>query len=100
MNKSFIGEKVIIRGEASGVFYGVLQARDGREVHLRKCRRIWYWDGAATLSQLAAEGTLMPDECKVTMTIDDIVITDVIEIIPCTDKAISSIEGVIEWKIQ
>ena len=35
-----------------------------------------------------------------TVTLDEIVITDAIEIIPCTDKAIASIEGVREWKMQ
>ena len=57
---NFIGKKVIVRGERSGVFFGTLAAKDGQEVKLEKCRRLWYWDGAASISQLAADGTSNP----------------------------------------
>lgn len=97
--ENLIGKKVIIRGDRSGVFFGTLAHREGREVTLNNCRRIWYWDGAASISQLASEGTQKPDKCKFTITVDSIVVLDTIEIIPCTDKAIKSIEGVKVWKI-
>ena len=96
--KNFIGKKVIVRGDRSGVFFGTLAEKDGQEVRLEKCRRIWYWDGAASISQLAKDGTSAPENCKFTVTVDEIEILDAIEIIPCTDKAIASIEGVEEWK--
>lgn len=96
--ENLIGKKVIIRGDRSGVFFGTLVARADREVTLNNCRRIWYWDGAASISQLASEGTQNPGNCKFTVTVDSIVILDTIEIIPCTDKAIKSIEGVKVWK--
>lgn len=94
----FTGKKVIVRGDRSGVFYGTLADRNGQEVELTNCRRIWYWDGAASISQLAAEGTKEPDNCKFTVSVGEIVITDSIEIIPCTEEAINSIEGVRIWK--
>ncbi len=94
-----IGKKVIIRGDRSGVFFGTLAGRNGREVTLNQCRRIWYWDGAASISQLASKGTKKPDMCKFTVTVDSITILDAIEIIPCTDSAILSIESVPIWKI-
>lgn len=93
-----LNKKVIVRGDRSGVFFGTLKAKEGREVTLEKCRRIWYWEGAASISQLAMEGVKKPSECKFTVAVDEIVILDAIEIIPCTDKAIQSIEGVKEWK--
>ena len=55
-----IGKKVIVRGDRSGVFFGTLAERSGREVKLTGCRRLWYWDGAASLSQLAVDGTGHP----------------------------------------
>ena len=94
---NFIGKKVIVRGDRSGVFFGTLSAKDGQEVKLEKCRRLWYWDGAASISQLAVDGTSNPKECKFTVTVDEIEILDAIEIIPCTDKAIESIENVGVW---
>lgn len=91
--------KVIIRGDRSGVFFGTLKKKNGTEVKLADCRRLWFWDGAASISQLAVDGTKKTSECKFTVTVPEIVITDVIEVIPCSDKAIKSIEGVEEWKI-
>lgn len=94
---NFKGKKVIVRGDRSGVFFGTLAEKDGREVRLEKCRRIWYWDGAASISQLAVDGTSNPGGCKFTVTVDEIEILDAIEIIPCSEKAIKSIEGVKVW---
>ena len=96
--ENMMNKRVIVRGDRSGVFFGTLVGKDGREVKLEKCRRLWYWDGAASISQLATDGTSKPNDCNFTVTVDSILILDVIEIIPCTDKAIKSIEGVREWK--
>lgn len=88
----------IVRGDRSGVFFGRIASRDRHEVEMTDCRRIWYWDGAASISQLAMEGTKAPRECKFTVTVPEIVILDAIEIIPCTDLAVQSIKAVREWK--
>ena len=88
----FIGKKVIVRGDRSGVFFGTLKEKEGREVVLTNCRRLWYWEGAASISQLAAEGTTNPGDCKFTVSVDEIGILDAIEIIPCTENAVNSIE--------
>lgn len=71
--------------------------KNGREVKLANCRRLWYWDGAASISQLAVNGTTNPHECKFTVTVPEIEILDVIEIIPCSDEAVKSIESVPVW---
>lgn len=95
---SNIGKKVIIRGDRSGVEFGELVEQNGNEVTLKNARRLWYWNGAASLSQLATDGTKRPQDCKFTVTVSSITILDAVEIIPCTDKAIKSIEEVDEWK--
>lgn len=89
---------VIVRSDRAGVFAGVLESKNGSEVVLRNCRRIWYWDGAASISQLAFDGTTAPSNCKFTITVDCILILGVIEIIPCTAEAEASIKAVKEWK--
>ena len=91
-------QKYIVRCDRAGVFYGEIEGRNGKEIKMRNARCIWYWDGAATLLQLATEGTTEPENCKFTMTVDSLVVLDAIEIIPCTDRAIKSIEAVKEWK--
>lgn len=96
---NFKGKKVIVRGDRSGVFFGTLSEKDGQEVKLEKCRRLWYWEGAASISQLAVDGTSNPGNCKFTVTVDEIGILDAIEIIPCTEKAVESIEAVKVWNI-
>lgn len=96
---NYKGKKVIIRADRAGVFYGTLAAKEGAEVQLKDCRRIWYWSGAASISELALHGVANPNKCKFSVTVSDIAILGVIEIIPCTDEAIKSIEAVRVWKI-
>lgn len=93
-----LGKKVIIRADRAGVFFGTLKEKNGNEVVLTDCRRIWYWSGAASLSQLAMEGVKRPDNCKFTVVVSTIMILGVIEIIPCTEEAVKSIESVSVWK--
>ncbi len=93
-----LNKKVIIRADRAGVFFGTLKEKNGNEVRLADVRRIWYWDGAASLSQLAVDGTTRPTNCKFTVTVPEMAVLGVIEITPCSDKAIKSIEGVAEWR--
>ena len=94
-----IGKYVIVRGDRSGVFAGVLESLDGRTVVLSNCRRLWYWSGAASISQIAMEGVKYPRDCKFTVTVDNITILDAIEIIPTTEVAEANIKAVREWKM-
>lgn len=98
MIKEYLNKKVIVRGDRTGVFYGTLLEKDSREVKLGDCRRLWYWDGAASISQIALAGVTRPENCKFTVSVKSLVLTDAIEIIPCTDVAIENIEKVAIWK--
>jgi hypothetical protein len=89
---------VIVRTYSAGVFAGELIKRDGKEVVIVNSRRLWYWDGAATLSQLAMEGTKKPENCKFPCKVDREELTEAIEIIDVTEKARQSIESVPVWK--
>jgi hypothetical protein len=88
----------IIRTDRAGVFFANIKERNHDEATLTNVRRLWYWDGAASLSQLAVDGTSKPRNCKFTITVPEIVVLGVIEIIPCSEKAVASIMGVAEWK--
>lgn len=92
-------EKVIVRADRAGVFYGTLVDKKGAEVKLKNCRRIWYWNGAASISELAVSGVTSPQDCKFSVVVPSITILGVIEIIPCTDAAIDNIEAVPVWKM-
>lgn len=89
---------VILRAQSSGVHYGYLKSRNGGEAVLNNARRIWYWDGAASLSQLAVDGVSKPENCKFTVVVPEITVLGVIEVIPVSESARRSIDGVKPWK--
>lgn len=89
---------VIVRSDRAGVFAGTLGERCNNEVLMYNVRRIWYWDGAASLSQLAVDGVSKPENCKFSVVVPEQTILGIIEIIPCTDKAIKSIAEVALWE--
>jgi hypothetical protein len=88
---------VIVRSAQAGVFAGVLVSCKGPSVTLKNARRIWYWDGAASLSQLAMEGTNSPENCKFPAPVGLVEIFEACEMIDCTDVARASIEVVKPW---
>jgi hypothetical protein len=92
---------VIIRTYSAGVHMGYLKSKNytqaGTVVELVKTRRIWYWSGAMTLSQLALEGTNKPNDCKFSVEIPTIEI-NAIEIVPTTEIAFKNLTNVKVWK--
>lgn len=88
----------IVRTYSAGVFAGELESREGKEVILRNARRIWYWEGAASLSQLAMEGVKFPDKCKFPCEVDKVILTETIEILDVTDEARENIKNVPIWE--
>jgi len=88
----------IVRAEGAGVFYGIVDGRVGQEVIMSNARRIWYWEGAASLSQLAMEGTTLPQKCKFPCPVAKVHLLKVVEILDTTPEARKSIEAVAVWK--
>jgi hypothetical protein len=87
----------IVRCDRTGVFAGYIESRNGREVVIRKARRLWYWAGAASLSQLAMEGVRNPRECKFPCEVDRVEVLDAVEILDVTAQAKISIDDVPVW---
>lgn len=96
----YTGKKVIIRAYRAGVFFGTLAEHDkvNGVVELHDCRRIWYWEGAASLSQMANEGVKNPRACKFTQVVPSMQISGVIEVLPCSIEAAKCIEEVYVWE--
>ena len=88
---------VIVRTYSAGVFAGTLESRDGKECVLTGARRLWYWAGAASLSQMAVSGTSKPGQCKFPVEMPRVELTEAIEIIDVTDEARASIAAVKPW---
>jgi hypothetical protein len=92
-----------VKGTISDVSEGAITKETNMSIAvLINARRLWYWSGAASLSQLAVEGTKRPNDCKFTVTITDedgVYLPQVIEVLPCTEQAVKNIKAVKEWKI-
>lgn len=89
---------VIVRTYSAGVFAGFIESRKGQEVVMTDARRLWYWKGASSLSQLAVEGVKCPLECKFPVAMPRVELTQAIEIIDVSPAAKKSIDGVPIWK--
>jgi len=87
----------MVRSNGSGVWFGEIVSRDGDSVVMKEAIRIWYWEGAASLSELAQTGTKKPQNCKFCVPVDEVEVFNVLEILSVSDKAEASIKGVLPW---
>ena len=94
-----IGKYVICRTYSAGVFMGKLTKMKKKCATLENARRLWKWSGAASLSQLSVDGVKNPEDCKFPCSVEKVLLTEVIEIIPVTDRAKKSIDGVKVWEM-
>lgn len=98
ITQSLLPEYVIVRTNSAGVFAGYIESRNGEMVVMKNARRLWYWSGAASLSQLCMEGVKDPNNCKFPCEVNRVKLFGVIEILNVTDCAKESILSVPVWK--
>lgn len=94
-----IGKFCIVRTYSAGVFAGVLTSLDGKIGEVENARRVWYWDGAASLSELSIKGA-NPQTSKIPEPVKLVHLTEIIEIIPCEQQAIKFFKDCPVWKKQ
>ena len=92
-----LGKYCIIRSHNAGVFAAQLEEVDGSTVRLTNARRLWYWKGAASLSELSQKGVSEPENCKFPLPLPELIVFGVVEIIPCSEEAINSIANTPIW---
>lgn len=97
MKSTLIGKHVIVRSNLAGVFFGILINKEGDELTLSNARKFYYFSGANTVEDLASQGALNKENCKLTVEIEEIVISKFEQILPCTTKAISQIKTIPIW---
>lgn len=88
----------IVRTYSAGVFFGEIVSRKGKEVVMKNARRLWDWDGAASLSQLAQSGTSKPQNCRFPEPVSRVILTEAIEILDVKPSAAHIIMAVPVWK--
>jgi hypothetical protein len=91
IGKHMIGKLVLVRTYSAGVHVGVLAERVGKVARLTDAHRIWRWRGANTLSEAATKGIDTQVHSRVSARVPEIVLTEVIEIIPVSDAAAQSL---------
>lgn len=87
---------VVARCRYAGAHAGLLEWRDGQEAILRDSRRLWHWNGAATLSEVAVDG-VDSRTCRFGTPVR-VTLIDVIEIIDTTSVGRKAIEDAPKWK--
>jgi len=90
ITSSVLGKICMIRTYSAGIHFGKVEAKEGKEICLSKARRIFYWKGACSLSQLAMEGSQNINECQISISVEKIIL-EYIEIIPMTKDAINNL---------
>lgn len=94
----FIGKYVVVRTFSAGVHVGVLKSYDAvtRHAVLTDARRIWKWEGAFTLSELSQDGI---SGGKITISLPEIMVTQVEEIIPTSEKSENILKTIEPYKV-
>ena len=87
----------IVRTRSAGVFAGEV-SKFGPTVTVKNARRLWYWSGAASLSELSLVGPKSPKGCKFPEEVASVFLTEVIEILPTTEIAQRAIRAVTIWQ--
>ena len=88
----------IVRTNRAGVFFGKIKEQNKDEVTMTDVRKLWHWDGACAVEQLAIDGTKKPHNCNFTVIVPEMTVAEPIQIIPCTDKAVESLSRVEVWQ--
>jgi len=88
---------VIVGAGIGGIHFGFLKSKTGCEVTLINARRIQYWNGAASISEMAARGVSKPKDCRFSMAVPEITLTQVVEIVPVVTSAQKNLMEVPVW---
>lgn len=91
------GSIVLVRTYSAGVHFGTLESQAGKNVRLANARRLWSWQGACSLSQVAMDGVDLSNS-KISVTVPQIDLTEAVEIIPMSKVAGESLMGATAWK--
>lgn len=85
-----IAEKkvVVVRTHSAGVHVGELVERRGQEIDLANARRVWSWQGANTLHEIALRG--VGRGSKVSEPVGEITLTQAIEVITCEPASVEA----------
>lgn len=97
MKDTLIGKYVIVRADKPGVFFGKLIARKNQDVCLQNARKIYWWEDACAVEQIALDG--VGEKSKITLEVEEVLVFGVDQILPCTEASINNLKSQKAWKI-
>ena len=97
MNTSLLNKKIIARIERAGVFHGTLDYIDNEIIRLKDVRRIYYWNGALSVTDIAAKG-ITGGKVTVPVSTVEFMSDKIVELNECSDESTKSIEAIKPWK--
>ena len=80
------GTFVLVRAGGAGVHFGTLEEKNGQEVTLSNAKRLWSWQGALSLSEIASKGINISGS-KISVSVEEIILPTVLEIIRISKKS-------------
>lgn len=88
-----VSMKCIVRTQSAGVWFGTVSEKSGSEVILTSARRMWRWHATESISLSAvANHGIKHAQSKIAEPVVAVWL-EAIELIPCSEKSIKSIEG-------
>ena len=97
MNSELIGKKIIARIDRAGVFHGTLDHIDNDIMRLKNARRIYYWNGALSVTDMAAKG-ITGGKVTIPVSTVEFMSDKIIELNECSEEASKAIEAIKPWK--
>ena len=88
----------VVRTYSAGVHIGYVKdfgVKYPQQATLLKSRRLHQWSGAASLSQVALDG--VDTNSRIAMELPEITLTDIIEVIPCSEVSAEFFKGAKAW---
>ena len=97
MNTSLLNKRVIARIDRAGVFHGTLDYIDNEIIRLKDARRIYFWEGALSVTDIAARG-ISCGKLTFPVTTVEFMSDKIVELNECSAEATKSIESIKPWK--
>ncbi|MCK4500930.1 hypothetical protein KAU11_10550 [Candidatus Babeliales bacterium] len=89
----------ILRCDKAGTYIAIVGNTKNGKTELLNARKIYYWEGANTVEDIATFGTVRPEGCRLTVTIKSIIVrsSDIYEEIIATEEATRVLLGIKDW---
>lgn len=97
MNTELLNKKIIARIDRAGVFHGTLDHIDNDILRLKDARRIYYWEGALSVTDMASQG-LTSGKISAPVSTVEFMREKIVELNECSAEASTSIEAIKVWK--